>query len=96
MGSSQPVTRRQPPPRDLAGVLVFLAVALVAGWLLVAWAVVKRPILSVPVAVYVGLVVWLGAHDAQALGLWALLALGVWRLVHKRSFQRLVGGLRCV
>src|SRR5215218_1037316 len=91
MQSSEPVARRQPPPRDLAGVLVVLVVALIAGWLLVVWAVVKRPILSVPIAVYVGLVVWLGPHDGQALVLWALLALGVWRLVHKRSFQRLVG-----
>ena len=55
MQSAQPVARRQPPPRDLAGVLVFLAVALVAGWLLVLWAVVRRPILSLPVAAYVGL-----------------------------------------
>ncbi len=91
MQSSQPVARRQPPPRDLAGVFVFLAVALVAGWLLVVWAVVKRPILSVPIAAYVGLVVWLGEHDAQALVLWALLTLAVWRLAHKHSFQRLVG-----
>ena len=66
MQSSEPVARRQPPPRDLADALVAVAIALVAGWLLLAWAVVKRPILSVPVAVYAGLVVWLGAHDAQA------------------------------
>jgi DNA segregation ATPase FtsK/SpoIIIE, S-DNA-T family len=91
MQSSQPVARRQPPPRDLAGVFVFLVVALVAGWLVVVWAVVKRPILSVAIAAYVGLVVWLGEHDAQALVLWALLTLGVWRLAHKHSFQRLVG-----
>jgi hypothetical protein len=59
--------------------------------LLVLWAIVKRPILSVPIVAYVGLVVWLGEHDVQALVLWALLALVVWRLVHKHSFQRLVG-----
>jgi hypothetical protein len=52
--------------------------------------------LSLPVAAYVGLVVWLGAHDAQALALYVVIALGVWRIAHKRSFQRLVGGpLRC-
>jgi S-DNA-T family DNA segregation ATPase FtsK/SpoIIIE len=91
MQSSQPVARRQPPPRDLADVFVCLAIALVAGWLLVAWAIVKRPILSVPVAAYVGLVVWLGGHDAQALALYAIGLLVAWRLVHKRSYQRLVG-----
>ena len=38
----------------------------------------------------------LGGHDAQALVLWTLLGLVVWRLVHKRSFERLVGRrLRC-
>src|SRR5215218_1004684 len=70
MQSSEPVARRQPPPRDLAGVLVVLVVALIAGWLLVVWAVVKRPILSVPIAVYVGLVVWLGPHDESSPGMW--------------------------
>jgi S-DNA-T family DNA segregation ATPase FtsK/SpoIIIE len=68
-----------------------LVVALLAGWLLVVWVIAKRPILSVPIVVYIGLVVWLGAHDAQALAVYALIALTTWRLVHKRSFQRLVG-----
>jgi S-DNA-T family DNA segregation ATPase FtsK/SpoIIIE len=89
--SSQPVARRQPPPKDLADVFVFLAIALVAGWLLVVWAVVKRPVLSVPVAAYVGLVVCLGAQGAQDLVLWLVVALVAWRLVHKRSYQRFVG-----
>ena len=88
---SEPVARRQPPPRDLADVFVVLAIALVAGWLLLAWAIVKRPILSLPAAAGAGLVVWLGARDAQAIALYVLIVLGVWRLVHKRSYQRLVG-----
>jgi S-DNA-T family DNA segregation ATPase FtsK/SpoIIIE len=75
----------------LADVFVVLAIALVAGWLLLAWAIVKRPILSLPAAAGAGLVVWLGAHDAQAIALYVLIVLGVWRLVHKRSYQRLVG-----
>jgi S-DNA-T family DNA segregation ATPase FtsK/SpoIIIE len=96
MQSSQPVVVQRQRPRGLADAFVMLFVALVAGWLLVVWAVVKRPILSIPVAVYVGLVVWLGAHDAQALALYVVIALGVWRVAHKRSFQQLVGGpLRC-
>jgi S-DNA-T family DNA segregation ATPase FtsK/SpoIIIE len=96
MQSSQPVVVQRQRPRGLVDVFVMLFVALVAGWLLVVWAVVKRPILSVPVAVYVGLVMWLGAHDAQALALYLVLVLIVWRVAHKRSFQRLVGRpLRC-
>jgi len=91
MRSSQPVARRPPPPRDLVDVFVVLVIVLVAGWLLVAWAIVKRPILSVPVAAYVGVVVWLGERDAQALVVYAVVVLVVWRLVHKRSYQRLVG-----
>jgi len=70
---------------------VYVVIALVAGWLLVAWAVVKRPVLSVPIAAYAGPVVWLGAHDAQALVLWLVLVLVAWRILHRRSFQRLVG-----
>jgi S-DNA-T family DNA segregation ATPase FtsK/SpoIIIE len=89
--SSEPVARRQPPPRDLADVVIVLVIAFVAGWLLVAWAIVKRPILSVPVAVYVGLVVWLGERDAQGWVLSLVFVLVAWRLVHKRSYQRLVG-----
>jgi S-DNA-T family DNA segregation ATPase FtsK/SpoIIIE len=72
-------------------VFIFLAVALVAGWLLIAWAIVKRPVLSVPVAAYVGLAVWLGDHNAHALAAWLVLVLVAWRLLHKRSFQRFVG-----
>jgi hypothetical protein len=89
-------TRRQ--TRDL--VRDRRALLTVAGWLLVVWAVVKRPLLSVPIAVsvstaaYVGLVVWLGGHDALALASYALIALALWRLVHRRSFQRVVGGRR--
>jgi len=80
----------------IAQVMVRILVVLLVGWLLVVWAVIKRPILAVPVAMYVGLVALVGAHDAQALVLWALIVLGVWRLVHKRSFERLVGRrLRC-
>lgn len=89
--SSQPVARRQPPPRDPVDVLIVLVIALVAGWLLVAWVIAKRPILSVPVAAYVGLVVWLGERDAQSWVLSLVFVLVVWRLVHKRSYQRLVG-----
>jgi S-DNA-T family DNA segregation ATPase FtsK/SpoIIIE len=73
-------------------VALLLAIAAVgAGWLLAIWLIVKRPILSVPIVVYVGLVIWLGAHDAQALAIYALIVLVTWRLAHKRSFQRLVG-----
>jgi hypothetical protein len=77
-------------------VLIFAAVvlvvgALVAGWQLLIWPIVKRPILSVPIALYIGLAAWLGAHDAQALFIYALIALVLWRLLHKDSFQRHVG-----
>lgn len=68
-----------------------LAATLVAGPLLVVWLIAKHPILSVPIAIYIGLAVWLGAHDAQALCSYALIALVIWRLAHKHSFQRLAG-----
>jgi DNA segregation ATPase FtsK/SpoIIIE, S-DNA-T family len=78
--------------------LVLLVVALLlviaavgAGWLLAIWLVVKRPILGVPIVVYVGLVMWIGAHDAQALAIYAVIVLIAWRLAHKPSYQRLVG-----
>jgi hypothetical protein len=73
-----------------AGVAL-LVCALLAGWRLFIWPILKRPILSVPIAIYGGLVAWLGAHDAQALFIYALIALAMWRLVHRHSFQRLVG-----
>jgi S-DNA-T family DNA segregation ATPase FtsK/SpoIIIE len=78
-------------PRGLADALVGVLVALVAWWLLVVWVVIRRPILALPTAAVAGLVAWVGPHDAQALAIYALVALGVWRLVHKRSFQRLAG-----
>lgn len=76
-------------------VLVALVVALVAGWSLVfgfaVWLIVKRPLLSLAIAVYIGLVVWLGGHDALALASYVVIVLGIWRVVHKRSFQRIAG-----
>lgn len=87
---SQPVVAQR-RPRGLADALVGVVVALVAWWLLVVWAVIRRPILGVPIVVVVGLVAWVGAHDASAVVIYAVVALGVWRLVHKRSFQRLAG-----
>jgi S-DNA-T family DNA segregation ATPase FtsK/SpoIIIE len=71
--------------------LMLLAAALAGGWLLVVWAIVRRPILSVPIAVYVGLAVWTGAHDAQALVIYALILLVLWRLLHRPSFERIAG-----
>jgi hypothetical protein len=85
---------QSPAEGEIAGVaqiLITVVVALVAGPLLVLWAVVKRPLLAIPAVLFVGLVMLVGGHDALALLLWALLSLGVWRLVHKRSFERLVG-----
>jgi S-DNA-T family DNA segregation ATPase FtsK/SpoIIIE len=87
---SQPVvTQRR--PRGLGDALVGVVVALVAWWLLVVWVVIRRPILGVPIATVAGLVALVGAHDASALVIYAVVVLGVWRLVHKRSFQRLAG-----
>ena len=75
----------------IVNAVVVVLVVLLFGWFILAWAVLKRPILALPVAGFVGLVVLVGSHDAQALVLWGLLALGVWRVVHKGSFERLVG-----
>jgi S-DNA-T family DNA segregation ATPase FtsK/SpoIIIE len=88
---SQPVAQRPARPSGLGDALIFLVAALLGGWLLVAWAIVKRPLLSVPIAAYVGLVAWLGAHDAQALVIFAVIGLVAWRLGHKTSFQWLIG-----
>jgi DNA segregation ATPase FtsK/SpoIIIE, S-DNA-T family len=88
---SQPVAEQHRRPHGLADALVGVLVVFVAWWLLVVWVVIRRPVLAVPVAAIGGLVAWLGVHDASALVVYALAVLGVWRLVHKRSFQRLAG-----
>jgi len=58
-----------PPIGGLIRAIIVVAVVLFAGWLLLAWAVVKRPILGLPVAAFTGLVLLVGMHDAQALGI---------------------------
>jgi hypothetical protein len=71
--------------------LLFAIVAFAAGCVQVVRLLIKHPIVGVPIAVYIGLDVWLGANDAQALMCYAVIALVMWRLVHQGSFERLVG-----
>jgi S-DNA-T family DNA segregation ATPase FtsK/SpoIIIE len=84
---------RQVAP-DVGGIvnaIVVVVVVLLVGWLLLAWAIVKRPLLALPAALFVGLVVLVGLHDAQALTIYLLVGLWVWRRAHQASFERLVG-----
>jgi S-DNA-T family DNA segregation ATPase FtsK/SpoIIIE len=79
---------------DIGGIaraLLVVIVVLTVGWLLLAWAVVKRPILGVPAAIFTGLVLLVGMHDAQALVIYAVIGLWVWGRAHKPSFDRIVG-----
>jgi len=66
-------------------------VVLLVGWLVLAWAVLKRPILALPIAVFTVLIVLVGLQDVQALTIYALGALWIWRCAHRASFERLVG-----
>jgi S-DNA-T family DNA segregation ATPase FtsK/SpoIIIE len=80
-----------PPIGGIVRAIVIVLVVLVAGWLLLAWAIVKRPILAVPVALFTALVLLVGMHDAQALAIYLLVALWVWRRSHRDSFDRILG-----
>ncbi len=72
--------------------MIVIVVAVVFfGWLLLAWAVFKRPILAIPVAAFTGLVLLVGMHDAQGLVIYLLLGLWIWRRAHRASFDRIVG-----
>jgi DNA segregation ATPase FtsK/SpoIIIE, S-DNA-T family len=87
---SQPVAQRPAPTTGLADALMFVVIALVERCLAVVWALVRRPVLSVPAAVYMGLVLWLGARVVHGLLACAVLVVVVWRLAHRDSFQRFV------
>lgn len=96
MQPSEPVMRRAAPTTGLADALMFLLIALVTGYLVAVWAVIRRPILSLPIAAGVGLVLWLGPRVALGLSTCALVICVLWRLAHRSSFERLVWGpLRC-
>jgi S-DNA-T family DNA segregation ATPase FtsK/SpoIIIE len=85
---------RQVAP-DVGGIvnaIVLVVVVLLVGWLLLAWAIAKRPVLVLPAAMFTGLVVLVGMHDAQALTIYALVGLWIWRRAHRSSFERLIGG----
>ncbi|MGH2941736.1 MAG: FtsK/SpoIIIE domain-containing protein, partial [Solirubrobacteraceae bacterium] len=70
---------------------MIVIVVLVAWWLLLAWAIAKRPILAIPVALFTALVVLVGMHDAQALAIYTVVGLWVWRRAHRDSFERILG-----
>src|SRR3954466_164075 len=85
------VDQAAPDVGGIVATVVLVIVVLLAWWLVLAWAIIRRPLLALPVAVFVGLVVLVGMHDAQALVIYALVLLGVWRLAHRSSFERLLG-----
>jgi S-DNA-T family DNA segregation ATPase FtsK/SpoIIIE len=79
---------------DIGGIvrtIVIVVVVLVCGWLLLAWAIVKRPLLALPLAAFTALVLLVGMHDAQALAIYLVVALLIWRCAHRASFERLIG-----
>jgi S-DNA-T family DNA segregation ATPase FtsK/SpoIIIE len=79
---------------DIGGIVravLIVVVVLFFGWLLLAWAVVKRPILALPVAAFTGLVLLMGMHDAQGLAIYVVVGLLVWRRAHRASFEHVVG-----
>jgi S-DNA-T family DNA segregation ATPase FtsK/SpoIIIE len=87
------VNGRQAAP-DIGGIvntIIIVVVVLVAGWLLLAWAIIKRPVLALPTAAFAGLVVLVGLHDAEALAIYLLVGLWIWRRAHQPSFDRIVG-----
>jgi DNA segregation ATPase FtsK/SpoIIIE, S-DNA-T family len=71
--------------------ILLVLVVLVAWWVLLTWAVVRRPILAIPAVIFTALVVLVGMHDAQALMIYALIGLWIWRRAHRDSFDRLIG-----
>jgi S-DNA-T family DNA segregation ATPase FtsK/SpoIIIE len=84
---------RQVAP-DVGGIvnaIVIVVVVLVAGWLLLAWAVVRRPVLALPAAAFAALVALVGLHNAEALTIYLLVGLWIWRRAHRPSFERLIG-----
>jgi S-DNA-T family DNA segregation ATPase FtsK/SpoIIIE len=80
-----------PDAGGIVNTIIIVVVVLVAGWLLLAWAIIKRPVLALPTALFAGLVVLVGLHDAQALTIYLLVGLWIWRRAHRPSFDRLVG-----
>jgi S-DNA-T family DNA segregation ATPase FtsK/SpoIIIE len=85
------VQQAAPDVGGIVRVVVTVVVVLFFGWLLLAWAVVKRPILALPVAAFTALVLLVGMHDAQALAIYLLVALWIWRWAHRASYERIVG-----
>src|SRR3978361_80588 len=80
-----------PDAGGMIRILLTVLVGLFAGWLLLAWMVVKRPILALPVIAFTALVLLVGMHDAQALAIYLLGALWIWRPAHRASFERMIG-----
>jgi S-DNA-T family DNA segregation ATPase FtsK/SpoIIIE len=80
-----------PPIGGMGRTVVIVVVVLLVGWLLLAWAVLKRPILAVPVVLFTALALLVGMHDAQALVIYLLAGLWIWRLAHCDSFDRILG-----
>jgi S-DNA-T family DNA segregation ATPase FtsK/SpoIIIE len=85
------VSQATPDAGGLVRTVLIVVVVLVAGWLLLAWAIVKRPLLAIPVAAFTALVLLVGMHDAQALAIYLLGALWIWRRAHRTSFERVIG-----
>ena len=70
-----------PPIGGLVRTALIVVAVLFAGWLLLAWVVIKRPLLGIPAAIFVGLVLLVGCMMRRPWRStsWARCWCGAWR-----------------
>lgn len=78
---------RGPRPRSIEDTIAEFVESVIGVVLRIAWGIVRRPMLSVPMAGMAALSSWTSPEQATGWAIFVAIALLVWRRAHRRSFS---------
>jgi DNA segregation ATPase FtsK/SpoIIIE, S-DNA-T family len=82
---------RGPRPHSIEDTIAEFLESVIGVVLRIVWGIVRRPMLSVPIAGMAALSWWTSPEQATGWAIFAAIALLVWRLGHRRSFSWAIG-----
>ena len=82
---------RGPRPHSIEDTIAELLESVIGVVLRIVWGIVRRPMLSVPLAGMAALSWWTSPEQATGWAIFTAIGLVIWRLAHRRSFSWAIG-----